>query len=1147
MALSEVTTQRNGATATSGSSIATSWPAAPAQGDLMVVSVAGNGNTAPQTVPSGWALDQTNGEAGGTIWVYSKVAGASEPTTHTWTWTSGAPGRITLRASQYTGWAGTPTLDKHNGTTGISATAGPGAHGTLAAADEVVVVVYSRRGQDAGGAWSTFNNSQTDTGQSTAAASTTAIKTAMARQIVAATTDTTYTATCPADFNGQTNWAAVVVTYKDAILITGTATVAAPKAAIAASGTHTIPPATGTGAVAAPKGAIAASGVQSFNPANFPPEPEFHVFIDFDGDGVFEPADEVTADLKSGTGITWERGRSADFGADAIGMCSFTLNNVGATISTAGAYSPEVNTNLIPGRAVLVKSTYVGVERPHFYGFIQRVTPDAQGFSVTITCYDPLRRMQETDIVVPANSLIQRSARDMRIAVLEDFERGTRNLIDNPEFAANLNGWSTVQYGGTLTRITTDGPPGAAGTTCAEYVSTAANQRALAVVRLAPIYFVGQTYRLSLFLRTTSGTGQWAVGLFSDIINQITERTITATTTWTRFTITFTMPTTTTAAGLNALQVELRAVGAGTVRMGNISVTRGQALYPYAAVGTGRWPSWCGNGSFDGGALNGWFDGFTNLVANPSFEADTAGWSGEADAFHTIASGGAITRVTTGTHLYGSAHGEFATSNIGAGVHYVLPGTFKAGITYRFRMSARVTAGGASNARLGVGSQGTPSDFAESANTAVTAGAGFSLLSVAWTPSVDRSDAHLYITNQTGGTISYSIDGLSAFRRDQAASVDPFYSNTGPGGGIGSFVTSRAISQTAKYGSRSQEFVTPATVGAGRVYDFGHLGGLFVSGRPYTLIVSIRPSSSMPYRVGLGANALNGAWDETYADGTAPANEWTDVTVTWTPSADRSSDPAETGTDNLNAVLYVLQTDATARTVLVDGVRVIPESSVAAIDAVVLAHWSLPQEPDVYLPSAQLTTSALAALGAINKLTLSRHFIRPTLTSPFYQYVVGSRDDLAGKAVAESFNGNFSGFTQADVDRDSIVNILPVSYSGGTTYYSDEVSVGKYGPQPQGDIGNASFLPDSTVADVIGPALVQRYREPRARPTWERTASSAAERISQMERDLDDLLQISLPRLGLVNKKFLIMKSGTTVSKGGVVWRTSWTLEEHAY
>lgn len=797
--------------------------------------------------------------------------------------------------------------------------------------------------------------------------------------------------------------------------------------------------------------------------------------------------------------------------------------NEGATV---GTYLEAPTKGLLaPGRPVHLYATYSAVDYPLFFGRIERISPIPLTREVEVVCYDPLRRYQETDVVVPAHAFVVRSARDFRREILADAERGTRNLVGNPEFATDTAGWAGL---GTLTRLTTDGPSVAAAATCGEYVTTATSQRATYALRLAPVFLAGQVYRASFYLRAPGVIVDTEIGVISNVTTHAS-RTITPTATWTRYTLTWTQPTTVKTS--DDTYVPTLFVGtpttAGTVRIGAVSVTRGQALYPYAAVGTGRWPDWCANGSFEGGGLNGWYDGWSNLCTNPSFETNTTGWVVTADAFHAAAT--SITRVLTDPK-YGAANADIATpATETAGAHFVLSGTFKTKRTYRIYGSVKPST--SASFVVGIGSQGTPADKAQLQLAIIAPNYGD--FSFTWAPTADRTDAHLYVYQVSAVALTMHVDGFAVFLRDASATTDPLYADTGPGGG-GVPITTEAISTTAKVGSKSQQSDTPATATAGVMYDFNHLGGYFVAGQPYTGSVWLRPTSNMPYKVGLWALKTDGTFDEASATGTATANVWTQVTVTWTPSADRSSfSPFRVG-------LYVYQTDATARTFLTDAVRVIPGSSA---DDYEMTHWILAAETDTYQTSASLEGSALAVLGTLNRLTLSRHYVRPTMTSPFYEYVVGSRDDFAGKTVQETIldtgEGGVEDLSPWQLDRAAIVNIVPVTHTLGTNYYSDEASVDRYGPRPTGAIGNSAFLAAS-IGDIIGPALVARYKDPRARPTLRRT-----NRFPQMlARQVDDKIAVTAERHKVASHPFLIVTWELEIEQAGLVWRAKYLLEE---
>lgn len=907
-------------------------------------------------------------------------------------------------------------------------------------------------------------------------------------------------------------------------------------------------------------------------------KPRLRVFVDFNGDGVFDQDtipgpvfqgsifqsnvfggvsinDEVTEDLKGGPGVPWERGRSADFGADATGQMSFTLNDIGATLSTPGKYT-NLASVLLPGRSVLIKSEY-GTTRPHFFGFIQRVTPDAKAFTVTVTCYDPLRRFQETDIACPANSYIVRTARDFRVDVLSDFERGVRNLVLNSDFSGPAVGWSAA---GTFTSITTDGPS-PTPTTCAHWNYGAAIGVASCqyTSRMAPVFFSGQTYVLSLYLKSMGQDRQYTLILRDGIAGTIwAQKNVTATNQWQRFSISCTPSS--DMSGSRGLTVYIQNTNTSAtgvpLRIGALLLTRGQALYDWVKDGYGRWANWCGSGSFDGSDLSGWQNLWTNLVTNGGFEVGTeGGWSNADDAHMS----GAETFGVTTTNPHTGQQCLHTDTAIGGtrGAHYAFNHTFKAGHFYGVSFWWRTDGGTSSTNICGLGSDGTPADKFEL--TAQTITGAWKRFQFNWTPAADYTDVHFWFGFQTTGGPG-TIDDVEVVEQ---VNPMPEYSITGPGGG-GTRCVSDGLSTIARWGAQSHALYLDSVVGSGMAYDFSHWGAYFVAGQPYTLSMWLRPvtvpafqagvfqqsvfaqkASSLRYEIGIGGNNHDGGWDEATAQGTVPGDAWTQVTVTWVPGHNHASFDQSGTALTLDVVLFVKTLDGAGsgkRTLLVDGVRVIPGTKA---DDFEMPHWNLGPEPESYKASANFRASALEALKQLNGLTLTRHYIRPTLEAPYYEYVTSTRDQLASKQVVEVFDETFHGYEEADLDRDSIVNVVGIEFTGGTEYYSDADSIAKYGLMPGATISGGGSFANRTWPDVIGPALVDRYKDPRRRPKIARTGKSDRHLRSIMEREVDDLIEVSLGRAALSAQKYLIVKAEVKVSKSGVLWEADWTLEEY--
>lgn len=783
---------------------------------------------------------------------------------------------------------------------------------------------------------------------------------------------------------------------------------------------------------------------------------------------------------------------------------------------------------LTSGRPVHMYATYNAVQYARFFGYTRRIVPDPESETVEVVVDDVLTRLANTSVIVPQFGF-QPTARALRMAILEDFERGNLNLLPNPSFETNTAGWGTGA-GVTITRTTTDAAPGG-GTAYGSMVTTGASQVLTANASYVPAYFNDEVYRASIYVKVAAGTatGKLRFGNSSAFI----EKAFTATTTWQRVTVALRVAGA-LSMSVDPLRMSIFLDAAGTLRLDNAMITRGPALTPYAHVGSGRYPNFVGNGGFEAGSgsLTGWYAMYRNLITNPSFETDTSGWSVAADAFH--AGGATITRVTTGAHKFGSAHAEIAvTASTTVGAHFAITGTFLSGVAYQWLVWVNSNNAGGIGIKVGVGSQGTPADFSQV--TAVPTNTGYIVVSGTWTPSANRSDAHFYVAGNNGVNAgNVLVDG--AFIARAASGVA--YSNTGPGGG-GSEASNvyLVVGNSVIYGGVAMGFDTPATASVGRMYDLNDRGALFVGGQTYAWQISVRPTSNMPYKAGISVlDTTTGNFTEsTPATGTATANTWTTISGTWTPATDV---PTQTAFRNF---VYIMQTDATARTVWVDALRIVPGN---AIDAVELPQWSVPAtaERDLLVSTVTASGSALSALASLNALTLSRHWIRPTMSAPWYQYVVEDRATFAAKSVAQTYTEVIDEFTRLDVDDDQIINTVEiVVFSASSYWYSDPVSVDRFGPKSI-VMDVQSLTNSSALADAVGPALIFRYGLPRLRPQM--VASQQFDAL--LGTDLNSVIRAIMAR-HLVDGAFVVIREDVSIEQGGRRWVATYQLEEYPY
>lgn len=105
-------------TTTDGSSVTITKPAGTASGDTLVAVLSGYLASTLLTVPTGWTLVNTAND--GVLlysWVYQKIAGGSEPTNYTFTWTSSV-GALTGSIAAFSGGNGVDTcISSVTGTT----------------------------------------------------------------------------------------------------------------------------------------------------------------------------------------------------------------------------------------------------------------------------------------------------------------------------------------------------------------------------------------------------------------------------------------------------------------------------------------------------------------------------------------------------------------------------------------------------------------------------------------------------------------------------------------------------------------------------------------------------------------------------------------------------------------------------------------------------------------------------------------------------------------------------------------------------------------------------------------------------------------------------------------------------------------------
>jgi hypothetical protein len=472
--------------------------------------------------------------------------------------------------------------------------------------------------------------------------------------------------------------------------------------------------------------------------------PTITVAIDWDANGNFTTAgDDVTSAVKS---VTWTRGRSADFSTDAVGSATFVLNN------STGTYSPETNTKLRPGKPVLITSTYIGITRAHFYGYIQRITLDPKQYDVTIVCYDPMGAMSRITTTLPTR---HRTHREIRLDALNAFGAGWRNLMDfNPSFETNTTGWT---LGSGCTRITSDAAPSIGGSACVQMSfssSTGINSRSVDAS-----VAIGDVVQVSFWAKLVSGTANSGnVQLRNQSAGNIAlDFNFTWPAVWTEMSFTFVC--TAASAGL---RLYLNTLASTTVVVDAMQMTVGPAAHAYSATGSGGLDA-----------------PYINIINDPSFETydPDVNWVPLTAPFGVADAAPGIFR-ETGVAAYSGSYGATITPTIDAntGVKYDFGSrTFFADQPYIFSAYLKTQSSNA-NWQVGIGSEGTPTDV-QTGQFTITSSA-FTLAYCTWIPTADRQDVVAFIRAPNGSFGNgLRVDGVQCYPGSAVYPFEPTYAD----------------------------------------------------------------------------------------------------------------------------------------------------------------------------------------------------------------------------------------------------------------------------------------------------------------------------------------------------------------------------------
>ena len=797
--------------------------------------------------------------------------------------------------------------------------------------------------------------------------------------------------------------------------------------------------------------------------------------------------------------------------------------------ATANAYlEAPTKGQLVPGRPVHIYATYAATDYPQFYGFIERITPRPDDRTVEVACYDPLRRMAD-ELAVSEFTAWTRSVRDCRRDILDQFERGSFNLIANPAFVADTRGWFPAAST-TLTRITTDGP--ATETTCAEIYSAAGGDVEQSI-SLANRFPAKQLTRTSFYARSVSGSTTLTIRQPSGSGSGYTDYAFTLTTAWQRFSFTHVLAGTSYSVGIPSCWVGLRVAAGQTYRIGALMMTRGPQLHPYSRTGIGRAPNLAESGDFDLSAFA-WQNAFRNQVGNPSFETDVSGWSAAGDAFVSAAT--SITRSTTYAK-YGSASAAVAVTAAAQGVFYAITGTFKPGRVYQVSAWCAPPLGyGGSKPTLVIGSQGTPTDKAEILGPIYGSVAGaFVKVSTNWTPTADRTDVHVAIKPvNVATTATFWVDAVLVTELDYGLT----YFDAGPSAGAHSAATTLAL---ATVDSRTVYAITcPAVSGSGAAYEISYAAKTrFIGGVQYYLGIDIRASVACSVKVGLHINKGDGTFEEATTT-IAATTAWQRATLAFTPTYTYTTGADDETALNDDSFLTVVANDTSAPIIYIDALRLAAESTPAAFLAASAVMPVGTESGNSVAAGWQGSGTVAAMLSDINGLVASSHYVAPAMTAPWFAYHVIDLATRNAAVSAETITEDIAEISGLEISRDTLINTQGYQIgSADPVYLSDEDSVGARGPG-LGTLLSGTLYADSTLPDLVASDIIARYGFPRARPTIVRKNDWP----SQLARQLGDVITLTFARQRIYSQRYSILSSETRVDQSGQEWTTRYILEE---
>lgn len=302
--------------------------------------------------------------------------------------------------------------------------------------------------------------------------------------------------------------------------------------------------------------------------------------------------------------------------------------NVGASANTY--VEAPTRPMLAPGTPIHAYSTYSGTDYPLFAGYLERLTPDPEHFTISLLAYDALRTLAVTVDAQIGNGADYSMRQGVIDAAIRKITGAVSNICANGSFETDTTGWGLT---GTSARSSTAAQLGTwslkvPGDSTATYNSSGTT---------IPIYTYvsGRNYTASFYARLVGAADTLTVNFGTSSLSSYASITTgsgsaaSLTSSFQRYTLTWPA-----SGGTNIILSFSCSSGssAAGVYVDGVQIEEGLVAHTYAdfASPSGRQLSRASSyASVEGGAF--FSQGWSNRCTNPEAVTNTAGWTGYGD------------------------------------------------------------------------------------------------------------------------------------------------------------------------------------------------------------------------------------------------------------------------------------------------------------------------------------------------------------------------------------------------------------------------------------------------------------------------------------------------------------------------------------